>query len=500
MSRHEAETRGLIFLYPIVLIFDLFLKAYHEEYEKAEEIGNHLLNIAVSMGNTFLKGTTYEWMGVSSYRKGDFQKAKQRIENCQQLFSSDEARSEYLLNFSKIMMSLICYHFGEYGTAEKEIRECLKYFEDIPSPLLIVDAHFATALIKWKQDQSDQAATHLHAGFKIAEKRKYVHFMGPNRNDLVKICTLAIELDVKEAIDYATHLLCTRLAVQSRPEIERLSHHSKPKIRKKAREIRQALHRASLPHIRIKTLGGFGVLQDDSPIKDKNWQGNQPKLLLKAIIARGSGKVSKEIIIEDLWPEGRSETSEKNFKVTLHRLRKALEPATNKTFGSAYIHLKDKFIFLDKEMCHVDVDEFLSLLEKGKTREKDGDAKGALSLYKEAVELYKGDFLVEDLYAPWADLKREELRTKYIKLLYRMAELQENRGTSKKAIACYKKVVQSDPFAEKAYQRLMILYSNRGMRSAAVKIYEECKQALLSGLDTEPDEITTSIYKKALET
>jgi len=106
---------------------------------------------------------------------------------------------------------------------------------------------------------------------------------------------------------------------------------------------------------------------------------------------------------------------------------------------------------------------------------------------------------VEDLYAPWAELKREELRTKCIKLLYRMAELQENRGASKKAISCYKKIVQSDPFAERAYQRLMVLYSNRGMRSAALKIYEECKQALQTGLDTEPDEITTSLYKKVLE-
>ena len=336
-------------------------------------------------------------------------------------------------------------------------------------------------------------------GFKIAEQRQYHILWILDRNDFVKICTLAIELEVRNAMDYATYLLCTSLADQAGPAIEQLSKHSKPKIRKKAKQIRQAIHRAGLPRIRIKTLGGFRVLQDDFPIEDKKWQGNQPKRLLKAIIARGSERVSKEVIIEELWPEGQPEAVKKNFKVTLHRLRKALEPKTDKSLGSAYIQLKDKFISLDQDLCYVDVDEFVSLYDKGNIKEKNGDAKEAISLYQAAAKLYQGDFLKEDLYEPFAQIKRLELRIKYIDLLYKTAEFYESSGAANKAIACYKKVVQSDPVSEKAYRRLMTLYSNRGMRSAALKIYEECRQALQAGLDTGPDEVTTSIYKKVLE-
>ena len=500
MSRHEVEKRGLIYFYPIVLIFDLFLKVYIEEYAEAEEIGKHLLNMAISTDNTLLLGLTNVWMGILYYQKEDYQKARKLMDDCQQVLSSDEARAEYILGFIKIMMSLIGYHFGDYGSAEKQARDTLKYLEDIPSPLLVVDAHFATALIKWKQDQASQAATHLHDGFKIAEKRRYVHFMGPNRNDLVKICTLAIELDVKGAMDYAAHLLSTRLSAQARPEIERLSHHSNSKIRHRAQEIKRTIHRANAPHIRIETLGGFQVLQGNTSIQEKEWQGSQPKLLLKAIIAHKSCGVLQDIIAEDLWPGSRASASERNFKVTLHRLRKALEPKLDKTLGSSYIHLKDKSIFLDKDLCHVDVDEFLSLYDKGKIKEKNGDSKMALSFYERAMELYRGDFLVEDLYATWAHIKREQIRLKYIDLLYKTAQLYESIGTTNKAITCYKKVVQRDPVSEKAYQRLITLYSNRGMRSAALKIYEECRQALKTGLDTEPDELTSSLYRKVLET
>ena len=500
LAQADIEEHGLIYLYPVALMYNLMALAYLEEYDKAEEIADRLMSLAVSMDNLVLQGIGSVWLGLSFYRKKDFQKCKESIEHARKILSSDQARIETYLNIIKILMSQVSYHLKEHGTEEGELHEAIDYFSHISSYGYLMDAHFAMSLLKYRQGNVAEAAAHLLEGFKIAEQRQYDVLWILDRNDFVKVCALAIELEVREAMDYAAHLLCTRLADQAGPAIEQLSKHSKPKIRNKAKEIKRTIHRANVPHIQIQTLGGFRVLRNDSPIQDKKWQGNQPKLLLKAIIARGSGRVSKEIIVEDIWPEGRPEAAKKNFKVTLHRLRNALKPKTEKTLGSDYIHLKDKFISLDKDLCHVDVNEFLSLYEKGKNKEKEGDAKGALSLYEAAAKLYQGDFLVEDLYAPWADIKREELRINHIELLYKTAELYESRGASSKATACYRKVVQSDPLSEKAYQRLMVLYSNRGMRSAALKVYEECKKALLTGLDTEPDEITTSIYKKVLET
>ncbi len=46
--------------------------------------------------------------------------------------------------------------------------------------------------------------------------------------------------------------------------------------------------------------------------------------------------------------------------------------------------------------------------------------------------MYKGDFLPEDLYSPWADKKREELRNKYIELLHQTAHLHEQAGFIRK--------------------------------------------------------------------
>lgn len=57
-----------------------------------------------------------------------------------------------------------------------------------------------------------------------------------------------------------------------------------------------------------------------------------------------------------------------------------------------------------------------------------------------------------------------------------------------------------DSTLEPAYQRLMINYVSRGMRNAALQTYADCVRVLREELDTEPDSLTTSLYRKVLET
>ena len=147
----------------------------------------------------------------------------------------------------------------------------------------------------------------------------------------------------------------------------------------------------------------------------------------------------------------------------------------------------------------MDADRFLSLLKMAEEKQKKGDGEGAFPFYAEALEIYKGDFLPEELYAPWPDKKREELRARYIELLNKMASLHERQGSLKKAMDCYKKAIQVDPLIEESYEKLMMFYSNKGMYNEALRIYEECKKALKKELRTQPDSTTTAIYQKILE-
>jgi LuxR family maltose regulon positive regulatory protein len=171
----------------------------------------------------------------------------------------------------------------------------------------------------------------------------------------------------------------------------------------------------------------------------------------------------------------------------------------DKAFGSSYLHLKGRFLSLDQELCQVDVDEFLSLIRQGEQQEREGHDRAALALYRQALEVYRGDFLAEELYQPWAISCREELRSKHLNLLFQVAALYERRGAVRLAMDTYKELIRTDRLAEEAYQKLMLLYAQRGRRNAALRVYADLQKVLQQELHTEPEQVTQAIYRKILE-
>jgi len=282
------------------------------------------------------------------------------------------------------------------------------------------------------------------------------------------------------------------------PDLEKLLYHHNERVRDKAREFRRAIHLSRAPRLRIQTLGGFRVWRGDYLLVEKDWEGNQPKLLLKTLIAFGPRELPIDVIMEELWPETTPEVAEKIFKVTLHRLRKSLEPTLNKTFGSTYVHLKANLVSLSQEFFQIDSQEFIRLYKTAAVKDAGGNIKEALTFYGQALELYKGDFLPEELYLPWAEAKREELRTSYVEILRRLAQVQEMRGSLSKAIDWYKKLLKADPLSEESYQKLMLLYAQKDSRSAAIKVYQDCCKILKEVLSADPDTVTKAIYHKIL--
>jgi DNA-binding SARP family transcriptional activator len=493
----EIESNGFLFLYPWVYLALGRSMFGRGELREAEEMGNRLLNAAISFQNAYLKGLAFNLLGSIYLNRGYFKKARRAINRSIDIFSR-EYRSKHLIRLNRVLVSLVSFHLKDYLKAEEAIEDALKYFNEIVSYHNIVDAHFVSAFIKRNQGRNDEAALHLEVGFEIAENKRYEYSGTLGVKYFMKACLLALELDVVKVTDYVTRLLSTRLSSMAEDELKKLSNHRDLKMREKSRDIRRTIHRSKLPSVYIETLGAFRLLRGESILEEKEWNRNQPRQLLKAIITHGGQKVSKEILIENLWPEERPARAEIAFDTTLHRLRKILEPNIGRDFGSSYVHLKDGYISLDPELCKLDVDKFLSLLKKGERKEKEGDIKGALSFYIEAMEQYKGDFLFEDQYCQWIETRREELKGKYVDLLSNIATIYERQGALRKAIAAYKKAIQKDPLLEEFYQRLMVLYSQQKKRNEAMKVYEDCKKALWDGLDTEPDKVTIALYKKIL--
>ncbi|MDY6955160.1 MAG: hypothetical protein SWE60_26960, partial [Thermodesulfobacteriota bacterium] len=150
-ARGEIEKSGLLYLYPVTLLYDLISKAQLGSFAEAKEAGGRLLNFSWSMDNLFLYGDALLFLGLCHYHQEDFEIARLLLEQSREILSSDEAHSDWHLSLNWILMSPVSYHLEEGGSAETDLQQALNYHRDMSSFYFMAESHFAMALLKWQK-------------------------------------------------------------------------------------------------------------------------------------------------------------------------------------------------------------------------------------------------------------------------------------------------------------------------------------------------------------
>jgi LuxR family maltose regulon positive regulatory protein len=119
--------------------------------------------------------------------------------------------------------------------------------------------------------------------------------------------------------------------------------------------------------------------------------------------------------------------------------------------------------------------------------------------YERAVELYRGDYLIEDLYEDWTMVERERLANACIDLLDRLSIHYMEVGQHQESIrACYR-VLEKDRCHEDSHRLLMECYARLGLRARALHQYRMCEQILEQEYGTSPSPETRSHYTRLLK-
>jgi predicted ATPase/DNA-binding SARP family transcriptional activator/uncharacterized protein HemY len=197
---------------------------------------------------------------------------------------------------------------------------------------------------------------------------------------------------------------------------------------------------------------------------------------------------SRETLAGLLW----GDKPEANAKASL---RKALS-GLRKLFDDALIITRQTVAFNRDSSYWLDVEVFESALAE------DEPASEELRPLREAVELYRGDFL-EGLsvrqalgFEEWALSERERLRQLVIQALQCLSVACGTRGEYDAGIEYTNRLLALEPWQEEAHRQLMILLNRSGQRNAALAQYETCRQLLAEELGVEPLPETQALYHR----
>jgi LuxR family transcriptional regulator, maltose regulon positive regulatory protein len=263
---------------------------------------------------------------------------------------------------------------------------------------------------------------------------------------------------------------------------------------------RRVINLASGPvPLRVHSLGPLTVTVGADPIDVKTLKKRKSGQLLVLLLAH-DGPVPRDQLMDKLWPDLDGDAADTSLRVSLHHLRRMLEPHLGGKSRSRYIQAEGGLVWFSRHSeVQVDLDLFRDALARAEKAETGGDPKTAAAALEEACRHYRGDLCAEDPYAEALAELRETLRQQYMGALDWLGHHYWHEiGDTARAILLFRQRLSLDEASEPAHQALLRLYLETGQVAAARQQYMACKEALARHLGVAPSRATESLLQLAI--
>jgi ATP/maltotriose-dependent transcriptional regulator MalT/DNA-binding SARP family transcriptional activator len=234
----------------------------------------------------------------------------------------------------------------------------------------------------------------------------------------------------------------------------------------------------------IKTMGGFDVVLSGVPAPRSAWQSRVAREILWMLIAARGRPLTREALIDRLWPDDDLTKASNRLSVALSTIRRILDP--DGTGRHDHIVADRDSVRLSRANMAIDVEEFLEDARTGRSLLASGHRERGLALLRSAENRYVGEFLEEEPYADWAISLREEARSEYMTIAAMLAEAATGEGDHDGASRRYLRMLERDPYNEPAHLGLVTSMRFSGRHGTARRLYGNYV-IRMAELDVEPE-------------
>lgn len=246
------------------------------------------------------------------------------------------------------------------------------------------------------------------------------------------------------------------------------------------------------PILFVQTLGEFSVCYQGSLLSlGSNRNG---RAIFRYLVAHPGRRVAKQVLLGLFWPDDPSDKAAHKLHIAISAVRHAL----SETLGDmeTILFSEDHYALASDLPLQIDAQVFVEQAQAGERLEQAGEIRPAIKAYRAATEIYRGDFMVEDLYEDWTIVQRAHLEEVYLTVLGRLSRLYMEQDNYEDSISCCRQILARDSFREDAYRQLMCCYSRLGRRNQALSEYQQCQAVLKRELGIEPMRETTELYER----
>ncbi len=257
-------------------------------------------------------------------------------------------------------------------------------------------------------------------------------------------------------------------------------------------DLKEGRERPAPPELRAYLLGPFQLMAGQTKVLAE--MPGQAQTILKYLIGHRKHPVSREALLDLLWPDASPSVGQGRLRVVMHTLRRSLSSSYAPPNGEELVIPQGSNIMLNPELeLWVDVEEFERHWHNGWRLKRDERLTEAMMEYEEAEALYTGDYLLDEPYADWTLLRREALRDAYSTILTMLAGMSFDAGDYMGAVIWSQKLLAQDDCREDAYRHLILSHARLGQPARALYWYNLCARTLKRELGMEPGAETQAL-------
>jgi len=212
---------------------------------------------------------------------------------------------------------------------------------------------------------------------------------------------------------------------------------------------------------------------------------------LLAYLALTRQAQSREHLLGLLWAESHGDAARKNLRNRLWQLRQ--------TLGEEAIITEGDTLALGPTVWS-DVATFVSGVQQALSAEEP-----TIATLESLLHLWRGPLLAGLILseAPdfelWLTTERGRLAGLYMQALMQLLSLKRKAGDWQGIITWAQRGLDHDPLAEPLHQQLISAYGHQGLRSEAIRQYEQLKALLITELQVEPLPETQALYAATIQ-
>ncbi len=210
--------------------------------------------------------------------------------------------------------------------------------------------------------------------------------------------------------------------------------------------------------IKIQCMGCFSVFLPASPNQEMKWRTKKARELFAYLFHLQGSSVSREVLVELLWPEAGIKSAIALFHTTLYSIRQSF---SQEGLEDLICYEKKKYS-LNIQLVESDLSELAAYFK---------DETAAAGNPEKIFSLYPGSYMGNSGYL-WSYTTAKELENQYLKALRSGAAVRVSQKQPNAAIPFFQRMQEADPYNEEILTRLIGCLYKSGRQSEAKQQYD----------------------------